>query len=178
MTPEQVEAKAQNLLNRGQRRDEIKRQLFDYLMLNKEKSIGEVQKALNIKRSTFNYWIKFFEKGGWIKRKRFEDQQGRPTILVLNKAKIKEREQYSSKHWESFEEYQLKSMFVDKILREIEENPQSHQQLQKIMHLFKQDSSYGAKCIFLLYTDYIKVDYKFLITEKGKKVLKKIKGKK
>lgn len=177
MKPEQVETYAKNLLSRIQRKTEIKKKIMEILSSEPNLAIADIQKRLGLNRNTFNYWIKMFEKEGWFKRKSLElegeEARGRPKTLVLNKKKIKEAEYFSSKHWKSFEEFNLRSILTDKIMEEINKQPNSHKQLQKMMELFKQDSGYGAKLIFLLYEEYLKVDYKLSLTAKGKVYLKK-----
>jgi len=188
MKPEQKKIYLKTLLNRNQRKAEIKKQIIAIISSQKNLALTDIQKEIGLKRNTFNYWVGELEKEGWLKREPIKhkgiiSKQGKPKTLILNKKKIKEMEQYSferSKKYEdkSFEAYTLTSMFINKILSEIEENP-SYKQHQKLIKLFKQfkKEGYGAQSIFLLYSDYIKVDYKFSITDKGKKALRKIKKK-
>ena len=72
---------------------------------------------------------------------------------------------------ENFEEWNLKSILANEILREIDENKTPKKQHKKLTELFKKfkKESYGAKIIFLLNSDYIKMNYNFELTEKGKK---------
>jgi Ni,Fe-hydrogenase I large subunit len=188
MTPEQIEKSAKNILNRSQRKSEIKKHLFEILKTTENLAIAEIQRKLGMNRNTFNYWINKFEGEGWIKRKKIETEgelaRGQPKTLILNKTKIEEMEKYSwerSKKYEdkTLENYTLTSMFIEKILKEINEEQtyKQHKKLLKLLKDFKQDN-WGGQMIFLLYSDYIKVDYKFSLTDKGKKALAKLKKKK
>lgn len=188
LKPEQKKVYLKALLNRSQRKAEIKKQIIAIISSQKNLALADIQKEIGLKRNTFNYWVEELEKEGWLKRESIKhkgiSKQGKPKTLILNTKKIKEMEQYSferSKKYEdkSFESYTLTSMFINKILMEIEEN-NSYDQHKEIIKLFKQfkKDSYGAQAIFLLYSDFIKVDYKFSITDKGKKALAKLKKKK
>ena len=184
MKPEQQDKYANNLINRSKRKSEIREKIIQILSSKEGLAIVDIQRELGLNRNTFNYWINMLEKEGWIKRKKLEAEgknaRGQPKTLILNKKRIKEREQYSSKHWKSFEDYNLKSIATEKILREIDEKQpldSQHERLVELFKKFKQDS-YGAKIIFLLYSDYIKVNYNFSLTEKGKRELEKIKKRK
>lgn len=161
------------LLNRMQRKTEIRRKMIDFLMLHENQAIVDVQKNIGMNRSTLNYWIKEFESEGWIRKERQKDIQGRPTFLKLNKSKINEAEKRSYKHWKSFEEFTLKNILVNKLIDEIEEQPDSHKQLQEIMRLFKEDGSYASKLIFLLYENFVKINYELSLTDEGRKYLKR-----
>lgn len=168
------------LLNRIQRKAEIKKQIISILSSEENLAIADIQKKIGLNRNTFNYWIKLLEKEGWFKRKKIEgigtEITGQPKTLILNKKKLKEMEKLSSKHWKNHEEYMLKSIFVDKILDEIEKKQPSDKQHEGLIELFKQfgKESYGAKSIFLLYDDdLVKVDYKLSLTDKGRAYLKR-----
>jgi DNA-binding MarR family transcriptional regulator len=184
MKPEQKEKYTQNLLNRGQRRNKIKNQIMEILSSEENLAIVDIQRKLGLNRNTLNYWINRFEKEGWFKRKTIETQgeeaRGQPKTLVLNKKKLKEARQYSYRHYKTFEEYNLKSIFAQKVLREIEEKQPSDKQHQRLIELFKQfgKESGGARLVFLLYDDYVKLNYRLSLTDKGKKALEKIKKKK
>ncbi|MCX6742039.1 MAG: winged helix-turn-helix domain-containing protein [Candidatus Pacearchaeota archaeon] len=179
MKPEQTEVYAKNLLSRMQRKSEIRKKIFEILSSEENLAIADIQRKLGINRNTFNYWINMLEKEGWIKRKSLElegeERRGRPKTLILNKKRIKEAEQYSYRRYKSFEEGELKSILVDKILVEIKEQQPSDKQHQKLIEMFKQfgKDNFGAKLIFLLYDDFIKIDYKLSLTDKGKAYLKK-----
>ena len=130
--PEQQKIYIKSLLNRNQKKAEIKKQIIEIISLQKDLALVDIQKELGLNRNTFNYWIDEFEKEGWFRREAIKHKgickQGKPKTLILNKKKIKLVEQYSfksSKKYEdkSFESYTLTSMFIQKILQEIEENP-------------------------------------------------------
>lgn len=183
MNSEQLENYSKNLLSRSQRKREVRERLIQIVSLEDNLALEDIRKKLDdMDRNTFNYWINVFEKDGWFKRKAIEGEgeeiRGRPKTLILNKKKINELENLSSKRWKSIQEYNLKSMLVEKLLDEIEKQPDSHKQLQEIIRLFKEDGGYGAKMIFLLYSDYIKIDYKLSVTDIGKKELQKIRKRK
>lgn len=189
MKPEQQKIYVKSLLNRSQRKSEIKKQIIEIISVEKNLALADIHKKLGLSRNNFNYWIDKFEKEGWFEKRPLKkngvSQQGKPKTLILNKKKIKESEQCSfkrSKKYEdkSFEAYTLTSMFIMKILQEIQENTSynQHKKLIKLFEQFKKDKNYGAQTIFLLYSDFIKVDYKFSITDKGKRALKKLQKKK
>lgn len=182
MSPEQQNRYAENLVNRSQRKSKIREKLIEILLSEENLAIEDIRKKLdNMNRNTFNYWVNVFEKEGWFKRRIIEGEgeeiRGQPKTLILNKKKIKEREQYSYRRWKSYEEGQLKSLLAEKILYEIDKQQSSEKQHQRLIELFKQfgKEGFGAKLIFLLYDDFIKINYNLSLTDKGKKALEKIK---
>lgn len=181
MTPQQQEKSSKTLLNKMQRKKEIKEKIIEILKLEENLALADIQRKLGENRNTFNYWMNLLEKEGWFKKKTIEGKgveiTGQPKTLVLNKRKIKEMEELSSKRWKSFEEYNLKSILAGKILGEIDEKQPSDKQHQRLIELFKQfgKEGYGAKIIFLLYSDFIKIDYKLSLTDKGRAYLKRYK---
>lgn len=189
MTPEQQKTAARNLISRSERRNKIKDELIRILSSKENLAITDIQKELGINsRSTFNYWIDIFEREKLIKRETIKcegkEKRGSPKTLVLNVKLLKERQKYSVEHSKNFEDksmesYTLRSMFIMNILEEIRNNTsyEQHRELIKLFKQFSKDSSYAAQMTFLLYSDFIKVDYKFSITDKGKKALKKLKKK-
>jgi hypothetical protein len=99
-----------------------------------------------------------------------DNEQGRPTVYRANKRRLNDLEKLSGKKWKSFEDFQLKDIATERILEEIEKEPsfaKQHEKLVKLFQEFKQDS-YGAKITFLLHSDYIKLEYRFSLTPKGK----------
>lgn len=188
MTPEQQKIAARNLISRSESRNKIRDGLIRILSSKENLAIVDIQRELGINsRSTFDYWIKIFEKEKLIKRETIKcegkEKTGSPKTLILNKRLLKERQKYSVAHSKNFEDksmesYMLRSMFIMKILEEIKKNP-SYEQHKELIRLFKQfkKDNYGAQITFLLYSDFIKVDYKFSITDKGKRKLEKIKKK-
>jgi len=184
MNPAQKKSYLKNLLNRSQRRNEVKKQIFEVLFTEDNLAIADIQRKLGLNRNTFNYWIDKFEKEGWIKRKSLKlegkEARGRPKTLVLNKKLIKEREQYSAKKWKSNEDYMLKSMICTKILDEIEWRKPGDIQHEKLVRLFREFKleGYGARMITLLHGDYFKINYNLTLTEKGKAFRRKNKSRK
>ena len=178
MKPEQQEKSARDLVNRSQRKNEIRERMIEMLQSTDGLSIVNIQKQLRISRSTLNYWLKLFEKEGWFKRKQIEKKQGRPTIITLNKRRMKEREQYSSKKWKNHTDFMLKSYCANEILNEIREGKTNqHERLVEVMDKFT-EKSYGHRIILLLHRDdLIKINYSLELTEKGKKKFGKRKKK-
>lgn len=189
MKPEQQKIYVKSLMNRGQRKQEIKKQIIEIISTHENLALADIQEQLKLPRNTFNYWVGMLEEEGWFKRKTIEglggkDKRGKPKTLVLNKKLIEKANKLSvqqSKNFEdkSMEAYSLRSMFIMKILMEIEENP-SYEQHKEIVKLFKEfgkEDNHAGQMMFLLYSDFIKVDYKFSMTDKGKKALKKLKKK-
>lgn len=189
LKPEEQKIYVKSLMNRGQRKQEIKKQIIEIISTHENLALADIQEKLELPRNTFNYWVGMLEKEGWFKRKIIEglggkDKRGKPKTLVLNKKLIEKANKLSVEHSKNFEDksmesYLLRSMFINKILREIDENPtyEQHKGIIKLFKQFKKDN-YGGQTTFLLYSDFIKVDYKFSITEKGKKALKKLQKKK
>jgi len=188
MTEEQKKEYTTHLLNRNQKKSETRDRLIQIISSEPNLALKDIQEKLGIKsRNTFNYWIDLFEKENWFKRKNLdligEDKRGNPKTLVLNKEKMKERIQYSYRRYkegQQFEEYNLNFILAQKILREIEKQQHSDKQHQRLIEMFKQfrKEGFGAKLMFLMYDDFIKIDYKLSLTEKGEKALKKLKKKK
>ena len=168
------------LLNRIQRRNEIKRQIISILQSTENLAIEDIRKNIGISRSTFNYWIDMFEKEKWLHRKSIKcegkDKRGNPKTLILDKKFIEWQETLRRKNWESYEEKHLNEILVEKILREVNEPQHADKQHKKLIEIFKKfnKESYGAKLIFLLYDDFVKINFKLSLTEKGKKALEKI----
>ena len=179
MNTEQQQKAARDLVNRSQRKSEIRERIIEMLQSTDGLSIVDIQKQLRISRSTLNYWLRLFEKEGWFKRKQIEKEQGRPTIITLNKRRMKEREQYSSKKWKNHTDFMLKSFYANEILNEIREGKTNqHERLVEVMDKFT-DKSYGHRIILLLHRDdLVKINYSLELTEKGKKKFSKVKKKK
>ena len=49
-----------NLLNRMERKGEIKRKIIEIISADENLAISDIQKKLGINRNTFNYWINLF----------------------------------------------------------------------------------------------------------------------
>lgn len=172
--------KSEAMFKRWQKTREMREKIIDFLKKSEDPTIAELQKAFEIPRSSLIHWIRVLEKDGWIKRQRKIDSQGRPTILTLNEKAIawQEHVRRKNKEWESFEERQLFTILTEKILKEIDQKqPNQH---KKLVEVFKQfgETSYGARMIFLLYGDYVKINYNLTLTEKGEKALRRIKKRK
>ncbi len=170
--------KSSQLIDRLKRKQDTEKLIINIVKSEANLTIAQVVEKSGLSRSNFNYYLNGLIERKIIVKKRQEDIHGRPTFLNLNIEYIKERDEFFKKSWESYEEFNLKSICSDNILREIEEHPdyEQHQELIKLMKLHKKES-YGAKVIFLLHSGYIKIDYKFSLTEKGEKALEKIKKK-
>ena len=182
-TPEQNEIAAKNLISRIERKSKIRNELIRILSSEENLAIADIQRELEINRNTFNYWINIFEKEKIIRREIIkcegEEKRGQPKTLILNKKFLEAREKDAIYNKKSFEEKHLKSIFRMELIEEIEKNP-SKKQHQRLIKLFQKFGvvDVGGKIMFLLHTDFIKVDYKFSITDKGKKALAKLKKKK
>jgi DNA-binding MarR family transcriptional regulator len=177
------------LLNRLQRNSAIHRQIIDILKSEENLAIADIQKKIVtngavINRNTLNHYIDKLVKEGWFMKRTIkcegEDKRGSPKTLVMTKKQIKElkimkKMSAKAKGW-SFEEYNLKSILSNKILEEIGKQQSSEKQHQNLIEMFKKfgKEGYGAKIIFLLYSNFIKIDYKLFLTDKGKKELEKI----
>ena len=160
MKPQEQKIYVKSLMNRSQKKQEIKRQIIDIISTNKNLSLVDIQKKLGLHRNTFNYWIGMLEKEGWFKRQTLKhkdiSKKTKLKTLVLNTKQINETKKLSvqhSKNFEdkSFESYTLRSMFIMNILEEIRSNTsyEQHKGLIKLMKEFNKDSSYGAQMIFL-----------------------------
>ena len=184
LTPEQQKISVKNLLNRNQKRAEIKEQLIGILKTEKNLAIKDIQEMLGLHRNTFNYWIGKFEKEGFIKKIPLEHKgitkQGQPKTLILNPEFVKWQEECKRKYWESEEEKMFNNLLIQEMLREIDEQQPPNKKYKKLIELFKKfkKDSFGAKWIFLSMGNYVKIDYKFSLTERGKKLLEKIEKKK
>jgi hypothetical protein len=174
-------ARVSSLLNRMQRKGEIKNKIIEIISTEENLAIEDTRDKIGLNRNTFNYWIKMFEKEKWLNKKIIKcegvEKRGNPKTLVLNKKFIEWQETLRKRSWESYEEKQLETLLIERILEEIDKKQLSDKQHQKLIKLFKEfnQESFGAKLIFLLYDDYVKLDYKLSLTKKGKKELEKIK---
>ena len=180
MTPEEAEKSSKILLNRNQKKIEIREQIISILQSTENLAIEDIRERLGINRNTFNYWVNIFEEEGWFERRNIEglmgkDKRGQPKTLILNKKRIKERERLEIINEKSFEEKMLKSFLAEKILKEIDKQQPPNRQQERIIQAFKdfKKEGFGAKLMFLLSSDYIEIDYKLSLTQKGKKYLKK-----
>lgn len=172
--------KVQNLLNRLERKNEIKKRIIEIISTEKNLAISDIQRKLGMNRNTLNHWIKVFEEEKLLLKKNIlcegKEKQGNPKTLVLNKKFIEWQETLRRRSWESYEEKELETTLIEKLLQEIDKEQPSDKQHQELVNLFKKfkQESFGARLIFLLYGDYVKIDYKLSLTERGKKALKKI----
>ncbi len=172
------------LLDRLQRRNEVKKQIIDILQSTENLAIEDIRKKIGINRNTFNYWINVFEKEKWLHRKPIKcegkDKQGNPKTLILDKKFIEWQQTLARKNWESYEEKHFNEILVEKIIREIDEQKKPDKQHKKLIEIFKQfnKEGFGSKLIFLLYDDIVKIDFKLSLTERGKKELENINRKK
>jgi len=175
--------RVKNLLNRMQRKGEIKKKIIEIISTEENLAIENIREKIGLNRNTFNYWINIFEKEKWLNKKTIKcegiEKRGNPKTLVLNKKYIEWQKTLRRRSWESYEEKQLETLLIEKILQEIDEKQPSGKQHQKLIKLFKEfnQESFGAKLIFLLYDGYVKIDYNLSLTERGKKELEKIKKK-
>lgn len=171
------------ILDRIQKRNEIKNQIIDILQSTENLAIEDIRKKIGINRNTFNYWINKFEKEKWIHRRLIEcegkEKRGSPKTLVLDKKFIEWQKTLKNRSWESYEEKQLEEILVRRIIELVDEKKSSEKQYRELAKLFKKfnKESYGAKFIFLIYDDFVKIDFNLSLTEKGRKALSKIKKK-
>ena len=193
--------KQENFLNRVQKKQTIKNAIIEILWKaeqNEESpTLEKIRQELiklhynndkkNFPRNTFNYWINLFIKEGFFKRKEIDDKifiskQGNPKTLIFNPKylkHLKECKAKSKKRRENYEKEALEDMIINKILWEIEHN-QNLEQHKKLIKLFKEfgKENFGEKLIFLTQGNYIKLNYSFEFTDKGRKALEKLKKKK
>ena len=180
LKPKQQKVSIGNLLNRNQKRAEIKNQLIEILKTKKNLAIKDIQEILGLNRNSFNYWIDKFEKEGYIKKIPLEhkgiSKQGQPKTLILNPKFVEWVEENERKFWASEEEKMFNNLLVERMLSEIDQQQSPNKKYKKLIELFKKfkKDSFGAKWIFLTIGDYVKIDYKFSLTERGKKLLGKI----
>ena len=175
-------------MNRSQRKQEIKKQIIEIISKKENLALADIQEELKLPRNTFNYWVDMLEKEGWFKRQTIEglggkEKRGSPKTLILNTKlidKVKKLSIQQSKNYEETHIYSssLRRITIMKIMMEIEENPSSNQH-KGLIKLFKdfEKGEGGSQMQFLLCSDFIKVDYKFSLTDKGKKALRKLKKK-
>ena len=110
-----------------------------------------------------------------------KEKQGNPKTLVLNKKFIEWQETLRRRQWESYEQKQLESILVEEIIQLVDKKQSSEKQYKHLVDLFKKfrtDDSFGARLIFLLHDDFVKINFKSSLTERGKKELEKINKKK
>lgn len=162
--------KSNRLIERMERKIQVEKQIIDILSKEKEPpTIAQMVEKSGLSRGNFNHFLKDLLKRKYIIKKReLKDVQGRPTLLILNKKEIKRREQQSYRAYETYEEFNLREILTTRLLDVIEKNPDSHEQFQELIKLFKEDRGYGAKLIFLLYGELVEVNYSLTLTDKVK----------
>lgn len=188
MKPEQQKVYVKSLMNRGQKKQEIKKQIIEIISTHENLALADIREKLGLHRNTFNYWVGMLEEEGWFKRKTIEglggkDKRGSPKTLILNKKLIEKVNKLFIQQSENYEEEHIESsslrrMVIMNIMLEIVENPSynQHKGLTKLFKEFNKDEG-GSQMTFLLSSDFIKLDYKFSLTDKGKNELEKLKKK-
>ena len=61
MKPEQQKIYVKSLMNRGQKKQEIKKQIIDIISTEKNLALVDIQERLGLHRNTFNYWVGMLE---------------------------------------------------------------------------------------------------------------------
>lgn len=188
MKPEKQKIYVKSLMNRSQKKQEIKNQIIEIISLEKNLALVDIQERLGLHRNTFNYWVGMLEREGWFKRQTLKhkgiSKKTKLKTLVLNTKlieKVKKLSDAQAKNYEDeyIEASSLRSMVIMNIMLEIEENPsyEQHKGLIKLFKKFKKEGG-GIQAQFLLTTEFIKLHYKFSLTDKGKKELRKLKKEK
>ncbi len=165
--------------HRIKRRAEVENLIMGALKKEDDLTIAQLVEKTGLSRGNAKHYLKNLMKRKFVIGKRQNDIHGRPTFLRLNKKEIEKRQKQSFRSFEDFETHHLKSIVTMKILDEVSNQQDPQVQTKKILQLFKKFrlESFGEKLTFLMYSDYIKLNYEFELTEKGKKYLKKTKQK-
>ncbi|MCR4327068.1 MAG: winged helix-turn-helix domain-containing protein [Nanoarchaeota archaeon] len=134
----------------------------------KEMSIVELQKELNMKRSTLIYYLGILEEKGWLTKEVQEKKQGKPTTLKFDK-----------------KNYEQAGKDFEKRQKEEEEKLLKHPLTFEVLELLKKDSTLTHKELHGKTTDYFRkanhlnwliskglIIQEFRITPEGEKFLK------
>ena len=139
----------------------------------KEMSIAELQRELNMKRSTLVYYLGILESRGYIIKEVEEKKQGKPTLIKFNEKKYREDREA-----------------IVKRRKEEREKMLNHPLTFQVLNLLKKDPKLAKKELHGKTTDYVRkashlnwligeglIVQEFSITPKGKKFIEEHKEK-
>ncbi|RPJ30264.1 MAG: ArsR family transcriptional regulator, partial [Nitrosopumilales archaeon] len=109
------------------------------VLKKRDMSITELQKEVDMKRSTLIYYLGILEEREWVSKEGQEKIQGKPVILKFNK----------DKYFKDAEK-------LDKQLKEDEERMLNHPLTFEILNLLKNDPTLSKKELHGLTTDYFR----------------------
>jgi predicted transcriptional regulator len=139
-------------------------------------SIAELQREINIKRSTLIYYINSLMSEGWITKDRVEKKEtGRPTYLILNKEKYLSENKLLQEEIIKYQNEVINNILTRRILKEIKSNKDKPEEIVKLLSSMPQDSfslSIPYTLNLLIEQGYILLDYKIKLTSKGIEFLK------
>lgn len=137
-----------------------------------EKSIVELVKLMNMKRTTLIHYLKLLEKESLISMNQIKKtKRGRPTMIKLNRKKIESHSNKFDKQAREMEKKYIKNPLTFKTLKTLVSNKDVSQ--IKILELLPSKDSTSSKISILNYLkakNYIELTYR--ITLEGKEFLK------